>query len=96
MLEDKLLPGASAFSRLADTAIDVGEEVMQCCHLSHVNVLSQTLLIVLACMGGSAVFFLLLVVALCARGQRKKALQALGLPTYGLPSYSGKSGTWSL
>jgi len=96
MLEEQLLPAAAAFSRLADSAIEAGEDVMLCCHLSHVNVLSQTLLIVLACMGGSAVFFLLLVVALCARGQRKKAMQALGLPTFGLPSYSGKSGTWTM
>jgi hypothetical protein len=91
-----MLPAAAEFCNMAEDALRGAEDAMKCCKLSRGNVVNRALVTLLACLGGAVVFFLLLVVALCARGQRKKALQALGLPTYGLPAYNGKSGTWSL
>jgi hypothetical protein len=93
---NRLLPAVAALCTELDQQLDAAEEVMQCCHMGSINIISQALLTMLACAGGAGVFFTLVGIALCARMARRKAVKLTGLPTYGLPMYSGKLGTWSL
>lgn len=93
---NRLLPAVAALCTELDQQLDAAEEVMQCCHMGSTNMISQALLTMLACAGGAGVFFALVGIALCARMARRKAVKLTGLPTYGLPMYSGKLGTWSL
>jgi hypothetical protein len=69
---------------------------MQCCSVGAASLVSQAVLLILTCAGAAAVFFVLVGVAVAARMARRRAGKAFGLPTYGLPTYSGKSGMWSL
>lgn len=93
---DRLLPSVADLCTQLDHHLDAAEEVMQCCRMGSISLVSQALLTIMACAGGAVVFFALVGVALCARLARRKAVKSTGLPTYGLPMYSGKSGTWSL
>lgn len=96
VVSDKLLPSIGNFSTMLDADLAAATDVMQCCSMRHVNTLTRLLLYVLASTGGAAVLFVLLVVGLCAKSQRKRALSAMGLPTYGLPTYSSKSRAWQV
>jgi beta-lactamase regulating signal transducer with metallopeptidase domain len=94
-VSNSLLPSVASLCTELDHHLDAAEEVMQCCRVGSTSFVTQTLLLIWACAGGAAVFFVLVGVALCARFAKQKAVKSLGLPTYGLPMYSGKSGTWS-
>lgn len=91
-----LLPAVASLCTELDQQLDAAEEVMQCCHMGRANIVSQALLTMLACAGGAGVFCALVGIAMFARLAKRKAVKQTGLPTYGLPMYSGKLGTWSL
>eukprot|EP00878_Enallax_costatus_P009803 GHUV01010236.1.p1 GENE.GHUV01010236.1~~GHUV01010236.1.p1 ORF type:complete len:735 (+),score=167.23 GHUV01010236.1:318-2522(+) len=92
----QLLPAVASLCTELDQQLDAAEEVMQCCRLGTVSLVSQAFMLIVACAGAAAVFFMLVGVALCARYAKRKAVKNISLPTFGLPMYSGKSGTWSL
>lgn len=96
VVAEQLLPTVGKLCTFLDQQLDAAEDVMQCCRMGSVNLISQAWLLILTCAGAAAVFFVLVGVALCARVARKKAGTTFGLPTYGLPTYGPKSGMWSL
>lgn len=96
LVSDQLLPTVGKLCTFLDEQLDAAEEVMQCCRMGRVSIISQAMLVIFTCAGAAAVFFLLVGVALLARMARRKAGKAFGLPTYGLPTYSAKAGAWSL
>lgn len=79
-----------------DEQLDAAQDVMQCCQMGTVSLVSQAMVLLWTCAGAAGVFFLLVGVAQCALVAKRKSLGSFGLPTYGLPTYSGKSGKWSL
>jgi hypothetical protein len=91
----QLLPTVAKLAQFLDDELDAAEDVMQCCQMGRVNLVSQAMLLIWTCAGASGVFFLLIAVAQCALVAKRKAVGSFGLPTYGLPTYSGKSGKWT-
>ena len=92
----QLLPTVAHLAQFLDEQLDAAEDVMQCCNMGRVSFVSQAMMLIWTCAGAAGVFFLLVGVAQCALIAKRKAVQSLGLPTFGLPTYSGKSGKWSL
>ncbi|KAF8055392.1 hypothetical protein HT031_006759 [Scenedesmus sp. PABB004] len=93
---ERLLPAVAALCSGLDDQLDAAEEVMACCWVGARSVVAQGMLLLGASAGAAGVFFALVGVALCARCARRRAGAAVGLPSYGLPAYSARSGTWSL
>jgi hypothetical protein len=92
----RLLPEVGRLCSELDDTLDAAGEVMQCCVLGRRSLAHDTWLIIGACAGSAALFFCLVGVALVARAARRRAGASAALPTYGLPSYSGKLGAWAL
>lgn len=86
-VSDYLLPAVAGLCTQLDQQLDAAEEVMQCCRLGTVSIVSQAFMLIMACGGAAAVFFTLVGVALCARSAKRKAGKYISLPTYGLPMY---------
>lgn len=95
VVEKQLLPTVARLARFLDEQLDAAQDVMQCCQMASVSFVSQGLLLIWTCAGAAGVFFLLVAVAQCALVAKRKAVGSFGLPTYGLPTYSGKSGKWT-
>jgi hypothetical protein len=92
----QLLPTVGKLAQFLDDELDAAADVMQCCRMGTVSLVSQAMLLIWTCAGAAGLFFLLVLVASLAMHAKKRAVGAFGLPTYGLPTYSGKSGKWSL
>lgn len=92
----QLLPAVAHLCTFLDEQLDAASDVMQCCHMGRVSLVGQATMLFWTCAGAALVFFLLVGVAQLALIAKRKAVGAFGLPTYGLPTYSGKSGKWSL
>lgn len=86
-MSQQLLPAVAGLCTELDQQVDAAEEVMQCCRLGTVSIVSQAFMLIMACAGAAAVFFTLVGVALCARFAKRKAVKNVSLPTYGLPMY---------
>lgn len=95
IVEKQLLPTVAKLAQFLDDELDAAQDVMQCCQMASVSFVSQAMLLIWTCAGAAGTFFLLVAVAQCALVAKRKAGVSFGLPTYGLPTYSGKSGKWT-